>query len=299
MSVDLWIDRVAQHAKVIVVRLLGGLDWWRYGVDRLSASRANAASRSRCCPARIATTRASPRPRRCRPKSSPRCCVISAKAAARTCARCCAGSRAMLVRAGLTRPRRSRCRACGAYIPADGAVDLERLVGATRCRRGRWCRSSSTARCCSPPTPRRSMRLCEALDARGLAPAPLFVTEPQGAGARPIFMRAALARLAPAVIVTTTAFAAGGEPGEPTRSTGPACRCCRPSRDHQARGVAATSARGLGAADLAMHVVLAGARRARARRRDRPSRMRCPRCDGLAFTAFVNRPEPDRVDVRR
>src|SRR6516164_1924760 len=37
MSVDLWIDRVAVHAKVILVRLLGGLDWWRYGVERLSA----------------------------------------------------------------------------------------------------------------------------------------------------------------------------------------------------------------------------------------------------------------------
>src|SRR5438270_6468016 len=36
MSVDLWIDRVASHAKVIVVRLLGGLDWWRYGVERLA-----------------------------------------------------------------------------------------------------------------------------------------------------------------------------------------------------------------------------------------------------------------------
>src|SRR6478736_5090610 len=37
MSVDLWVERVACHAKVIVVRLLGGTDWWRYGVDRLSA----------------------------------------------------------------------------------------------------------------------------------------------------------------------------------------------------------------------------------------------------------------------
>src|ERR1700753_434286 len=36
MSVDLWIERVGAHAKVIVVRLLGGLDWWRYGVERLS-----------------------------------------------------------------------------------------------------------------------------------------------------------------------------------------------------------------------------------------------------------------------
>src|SRR5665809_89367 len=37
MSIDLWIDKVAQHAKVIVVRLLGGFDWWRYGVDALSS----------------------------------------------------------------------------------------------------------------------------------------------------------------------------------------------------------------------------------------------------------------------
>ena len=34
---DLWVERVGRHAKVIVVRLLGGLDWWRYGVERLAA----------------------------------------------------------------------------------------------------------------------------------------------------------------------------------------------------------------------------------------------------------------------
>src|SRR5215831_13555499 len=37
MSVDLWIERVATRAKVILVRLIGGLDWWRYGVEQLSA----------------------------------------------------------------------------------------------------------------------------------------------------------------------------------------------------------------------------------------------------------------------
>src|SRR5438477_13205393 len=36
MSVDLWIDRVGSNAKVILVRLLGGLDWWRYGGERLA-----------------------------------------------------------------------------------------------------------------------------------------------------------------------------------------------------------------------------------------------------------------------
>src|ERR1700741_4455997 len=43
MSVDVWIDRVGAHAKIVVVRLLvgvrllGGLDWWKYGIERLSA----------------------------------------------------------------------------------------------------------------------------------------------------------------------------------------------------------------------------------------------------------------------
>ncbi|EFG8200380.1 cobaltochelatase subunit CobN, partial [Escherichia coli] len=37
MSVDLWVDSVARHAKVILVRLLGGYDWWRYGCDQLAA----------------------------------------------------------------------------------------------------------------------------------------------------------------------------------------------------------------------------------------------------------------------
>src|SRR5580704_3054421 len=36
LSVDLWIDRVAAHAKVILVRLLGGKDFWSYGVERLT-----------------------------------------------------------------------------------------------------------------------------------------------------------------------------------------------------------------------------------------------------------------------
>ncbi len=37
MSVDLWLDGVAAHAKIILVRILGGYEWWRYGCDRLAA----------------------------------------------------------------------------------------------------------------------------------------------------------------------------------------------------------------------------------------------------------------------
>ncbi|MGJ0453156.1 MAG: cobaltochelatase subunit CobN [Methylocystis sp.] len=36
-SVDLYLDAVARHARLIVVRLLGGKDYWPYGVEQLEA----------------------------------------------------------------------------------------------------------------------------------------------------------------------------------------------------------------------------------------------------------------------
>ena len=38
LSVDLWIEQVAVRAKVILVRLIGGIEWWRYGVEQLAAA---------------------------------------------------------------------------------------------------------------------------------------------------------------------------------------------------------------------------------------------------------------------
>src|SRR6516164_6319287 len=101
-----------------------------------------------------------------------------------------------------------------AYLPGEGAVDLDTLMAALAPG--------------APVVPIILYRalvlaadtapidaLCAALAARGLAPAPLFVTrlKDPDAGA---FISDALTRLDPAVIVSTTAFAAGGEPGEPT-----------------------------------------------------------------------------------
>ncbi|MBG0810621.1 cobaltochelatase subunit CobN [Methylosinus sp. H3A] len=37
-SVDLYIDKVARHARLVIVRLLGGKDYWSYGVDELAAA---------------------------------------------------------------------------------------------------------------------------------------------------------------------------------------------------------------------------------------------------------------------
>ena len=38
MSVDLYEDAVLRHAKLVIVRLLGGLGYWRYGVERVLAT---------------------------------------------------------------------------------------------------------------------------------------------------------------------------------------------------------------------------------------------------------------------
>lgn len=36
LSVDLYLEQVAAHAKIILVRLLGGVEWWRYGAEELA-----------------------------------------------------------------------------------------------------------------------------------------------------------------------------------------------------------------------------------------------------------------------
>ncbi|EIZ85535.1 cobaltochelatase subunit CobN [Methylobacterium sp. GXF4] len=38
MSVDLYVERVVSRAKLVVIRCLGGLDYWRYGIERCAAA---------------------------------------------------------------------------------------------------------------------------------------------------------------------------------------------------------------------------------------------------------------------
>ncbi|MBI3499603.1 MAG: cobaltochelatase subunit CobN [Proteobacteria bacterium] len=37
LSVDLYVDKIVQHARLVVVRLLGGRGYWPYGVERIAA----------------------------------------------------------------------------------------------------------------------------------------------------------------------------------------------------------------------------------------------------------------------
>jgi cobaltochelatase CobN len=293
MSVDLWIDRVATRAKVIVVRLLGGIDWWRYGIDRLAAL-----ARERGIALAALSGEDRDDPRLAEISTLPPAELVILLQYFREGGR--DNLRALLRRLAQHAGTPLECAApravprFGAYTPAGQAMGLDRLLVAL-----------PPGKPVIPIVFYRSMLLAadvapidalfDALTARGLAPAPLFVPSLKDADSA-AFLRDAMARLKPSLIITTTAFAATANPDEPTPLDGAGVPVLQAVVATTKRTAWAESPRGLGAADLAMHVVLpeldgrilAGVIAFKA-----PSDF----VDGLAFAALGNRPEPDRVDA--
>lgn len=291
MSVDLWIDRVASHAKVILVRLLGGLDWWRYGVDRLAALAQQRGIVLAVLPgedrddARLAASSTLPPDelavllRYFREGGRDNLRALLRRLASH------AGERVAFDEPR-TLPR------TGAYLPAEQAVGLDRLRATFAPGRPVvpivFYRSMLLASDVSPVD-----SICDALTARGLAPAPLFVTSLKDREAA-AFLADALPRLKPTVVITTTAFAAAGDPGD----LAPLDLCGVPVLQAviatTKRAAWEASARGLGASDLAMHVVLPeldGRLLAGVVSFKHPSRSFVD----LAFTGAANQGEPDRI----
>jgi cobaltochelatase CobN len=384
LSVDLWTERTAVRARVIVARLIGGLDWWRYGADRLAAVARGRSIRLALLPGED--------------RDDPRLADASTLPAAEL------ARLLQFFRAGGPHNMRALLRRLGRHARAEpGICDLpqhapsppssgEEGWGKGGVRQGQSCRSDGmrspaptgdgvetcyeASTCGAPPSPRPSPpeqggegvagaaqdfltspfasndgvgidpdepvalprfasywpgsgaisldrliahlapgravvpvifyralllagdtaavdALCAALSARGLAPAPLAVTSLKEADAA-AFIRDALARLHPAIIVTATAFAAGGDSDGGTPLDGPGVPILQAVIATTRREAWRDSPRGLGTADLAMHVVLpeldgrvlAGAIAFKDTLPPHPE---------LAFAALVNRPEPDRV----
>jgi cobaltochelatase CobN len=291
MSVDLWIDRVGAHAKVIVVRLLGGLDWWKYGIERVSAL-----ARERGIALAVLPGEDRDDERLAAASTLPRQELDALLRFFREGGR--DNLRALLRRLARhaghdleLREPQPVPRLAG-YLPGEGAVDLDRLL--------------ATLKAGHPVVPIVFYRallladdtapvdaLCAALAARGLAPAALFVTslKDREAGA---FLHRALERLKPALIVTMTAFAAGGSTDEPAPLDAPGVPVFQVVSAITKRAAWRDSARGLGAADLAMHVVLPELD-GRVLAGTIAFKDALPPQAGLAFSAFASRPEPDRV----
>jgi cobaltochelatase CobN len=291
MSVDLWIDRVGAKAKVIVIRLLGGLDWWKYGIERLSVMARQRGIALAVLPGEDrddtrleAASTLPPDELHALLRFFREGGRENLRALLRQLAR--HAGHAFELREPAPVPR------LAGYLPGDGAIGLDRLTAALEPGKPVvpivFYRAMLLAADTAPVD-----ALCAALYERGLAPAPLIVTSLKDDAAA-AFLGEAFARFDPALIVTMTAFAAGGNSDEPTPLDAPGVPVLQVISATTKRAAWRDSPRGLGAADLAMHVVLPeldGRVLAGAVAFKDP----LPPQQGLAFTALASRPEPDRI----
>ncbi|HRO10489.1 MAG TPA: cobaltochelatase subunit CobN, partial [Amaricoccus sp.] len=271
MSVDLWIERVASGARAVLVRLLGGYDWWAYGCERLAA-----VARERGIALALL-------PGECR-ADDPRLAALStvgpgARAGLLACFReggpenmraallglARVGGRAVAAPAAAPLPR------VGLYLPGAGVRGLEAAEAAGRPLVAvLFYRSMLLANDHAPVD-----ALVAALEAEGLAARAVFLPnlrEPEVLAA----LEPALRRMRAAAIVTATAFAAGEEAGLFARLGVPVFQVVPATTRREAW---AEGQRGLMPADLAMHVVL-------------------PELDGRILAGAVSFKEVAPLDVR-
>ncbi|RWO46729.1 MAG: cobaltochelatase subunit CobN [Mesorhizobium sp.] len=326
MSVDLWVDSVARHAKIILVRILGGYDWWRYGCDQLASTARERGIKLALLPGEcrdedLRLIEASTLPREELDglldyfrEGGP----ANMSALVRRLARL-AGQDAPFIEP-VAVPK------AGYYEPGRGVVPLP-LEGRVRPQAGggvlseaRRLKETPRPVVPTPPGPAghpplegegkvvpilfyRSMLLAadvapidalfEALRQRGINPVPIFVSSLKDPASL-AFVETALASQKPAAIVTATAFASGAEPGVETLFDRAGVPVFQVIVATTRRDIWENNQRGLAPADLAMHVVLpeldgrilAGAISFKGESEIDPA---------LGHRAFANRPEPDRV----
>src|SRR5438093_6471145 len=254
MSVDVYVESVLEKARVIVVRLLGGLDYWRYGMEEVARA---------CRQNRIALAAV---PGDDRPDSRlAELSTVTPGELALVSGWLSEGGPAnlaeLLAWAG-DRVGRPQSWCPPRPVPAAGAFDAERGgmvdIEAAMARLDPaapqatiiFYRSLVLASDTAPVT-----ALQEALTARGMAVLPIFVRSLKDAASSAVVAKSLAARR-PDVILNLTAFSA---------ATGQDGRGCLDAADAPVLQVVlagtsadawASSSRGLSAADLAMQVVL-------------------------------------------
>ena len=256
MSVDLFIEKTLPGTKAVIVHLLGGLDYWRYGGEQLGR-----ACRDLGIPLAIV-------PGDFRPDM--RLAALSTVSSMDLSA-----IENLLDAGGMSNTRFALSgllmRAAGSSEPFPEAVPVAAsgiyrspsiAAGTLGTAAIVFYRSHFLAGDVAPID-----RLADALEARGLAAAALYVPslkEPEAAH----WLAGELQRLVPSVIVNATAFAGrDGDGGSPLDIAD--CPVLQVSLVGPPRSVWEASKRGLNAADLAMHVVL-------------------PELDGRLFTGAIS-----------
>ncbi|MCJ2125694.1 cobaltochelatase subunit CobN, partial [Methylobacterium sp. J-077] len=261
MSVDLYVERVVSRAKLVVIRCLGGLDYWRYGIERSAA-----AARANGVVLAVLPGDDRPDPRLAGFSTDPDFAVLLDG----------------YFRAGGPENLRRMLRLLAARIGAGGAVEPPQPLP----RGFPWCpgcgvltldtaiKAAETAVPLSDPrvtaTPLvlllvyRSavlggdtapfVVLTAALRARGIGVLPMAVSslrEPEAAAA----VAAAVRAEKPDLVIAATAFSAR-EDGIDFVLDGADCPVLQAFTVGSPRAAWEASARGLGAADLAMQVAL-------------------------------------------
>lgn len=269
MSVDMYVDQTLTGAKGILIRLIGGESYWSYGlreVSELARSKGIALAvvpgDGRADPALDAlSTIAIPVLRRLTELCDGGGAVAAQAALAE-----------LAIAAGLPAAPvegATAVAACGWYDPAAGAIATPPrfdapVIAVT------FYRSYLMAGDTDPVD-----ALISQFRARGFCAIGLFVPSLKARGAAN-FVRAALQAIKPAAVVNATAFSAGGADGTSPLDAG-GCPVFQVALATARRRDWAQSARGLSAADLAMHVVL-------------------PEVDGRIFAGVVSFKSPKRRD---
>jgi len=237
MSVDLFLERTVAASKAVLVRLLGGIEYWRYGLEELS----------RCCRQggqRLAMVAGDGRP------------DARLSALSNLDAHDIAALEGLLTEGGP-----ANLRAAVAFLSADSATrpTAVRLpdCGIHRERTGKgiaatvvFYRSYVLAADTAPID-----ALCAALDTRGLDAEAIYVPSLKAPGAGD-FVRSRYAATPPRIVINATAFAAAadGDAGSPLEVAGtPVLQMIMAGCGREAWE---KDPRGLGPSDLAMHVVL-------------------------------------------
>ncbi|RWH70894.1 MAG: cobaltochelatase subunit CobN [Mesorhizobium sp.] len=300
MSVDLWIDSVARHARVVLVRILGGYDWWRYGCDQLAAMARERGIKLALLPGeshdedqRLIEASTLPRAELdallgyFREGGPANMAALVQRLAKLAGAEAAVAEPVSVPKAGFYEPGLGVVEK-----PAPPSVgDLSELDAgnlSTPVIPILFYRSMLLAADVAPID-----ALVEALRLRAMIPVPIFVSSLKDAASL-AFVEAALAALNPAAIVTATAFASGAEPGAETLFGRAGVPVFQVIVATTRRDVWENNQRGLAPADLAMHValpeldgrILVGAISFKGEVETDPA---------LAFRAFANCPEADRV----
>ncbi|MBU8872527.1 cobaltochelatase subunit CobN [Reyranella sp. MMS21-HV4-11] len=278
MSVDLYVEQVISQARLVIVRGLGGLDYWRYGFERIAdAARDNGVL--------LAALPGDDR-------SDPRLVAVSTLASDRL-ERLDGYFRAGGA-ANLRQALRYAASLLGrdiAWLPPEPVGPLTVLGAADDVRPMAlvvFYRANLMAADIAPVT-----ALMQALDARGLAPLGVAVSSLKDpAAATPL--EALLRERKPAIVLNTTAFSAMRD-DDTTVLDGAGVPVLQVVLSGSAREAWDGSLRGLAPADLAMNVVLPELD-GRLLTRAISFKAEAEPDAALEFSRVHHEPEPDRID---